>query len=1003
LLGLLAACSDNHQTVETPPSWSVNGLTYAYPYVGQKQIAPTAPVVLHFSAPLRDTVTATLASHFTITGPGNTAVAFTLSQVNNNQGVVLTPTAKLTEGSNYTVNWSNLGITGGVAGSVVQPLPNGITFATRNALTGPKALVSSGAFAVARSLPDDSTLPLMDFSSLRLQLTQPVERSSLIYGQSLRLEDAIGALVPATILLSDRLLTVDPVHDMTPGKTYTLKLTSAVKSIYGEALNPGSYSAFAFTPQDSSPRTTQVLQVPDSSSGTIISSLTGAAINNVPIQSTLLGNDSASQSSGNLYAELAFIPHFPNNVPLTIRRGNVLNGSSVQVKIAGKVPAGLDTGAITVNIISDASGYMVPNPYSKLVTAPRLVMLTMDISLGAANSSANGAFTQNIQHVQVVGTAIVKDNKLTMDAVGVAELQVLGLDQASGVLSFHLEGYQDQTTAPPQVANTTPPSLQSWVPGNEAARARPGDPIILNFTEPLDANSAQQGGAITLLMNGVAQPASISVDGQSVVVKPQTALMHNASYTVQLTQNITDLAGNPLDQAYNLAFSLSALTFPGSRSPIVLSTYPGYPCATSPASHSATSQGRCLGGASADDVLPVPGLPLNRSISVHFSQNMNPASIKLGSSCSSGSFRVEAISPAGTCTGVIPGRLELQPFSLKFTPDTPWVAGQLYHYVLGSNGNTSSSAATCDGTQSLCGVNGLPLQTQLLAPSAASATTATAGGPSMDIWFTGAASSPSIFQSLRSLPTSDVNANFIHDAGEAEATDNGSGTFSIPNGGQIIPDPTHTPPYSGLISGFNVGCASGSCPPQGFSFASSALDADVVGFDATLGGVKVLIYPTALITSSFNIYATATGATINNPIVSGPMVIRLRYAANPGNPSVLDQPITGVIKSTVNGPVLSGSLQGYLDLPELDPRANLLGFIPTSLTHNLHSYPLNIAVSGPVSFTTDGRMLVTLANTAAVPVMVSTSALGAIPAGNLYITIPAGSLTIQGVSAPIKQ
>ena len=92
----------------------------------------------------------------------------------------------------------------------------------------------------------------------------------------------------------------------------------------------------------------------------------------MPIQSALLGNNSASQQSGNLYAQLAFVPHYPDAVPMTVRKGNLLTGASVQVQIAGQVPAGLDTGAIKVQIISDANGYMIANPYSTLVTAPSI-------------------------------------------------------------------------------------------------------------------------------------------------------------------------------------------------------------------------------------------------------------------------------------------------------------------------------------------------------------------------------------------------------------------------------------------------------------------------------------------------------------------------------------------------------------------------------------------------------------------------------------------------------
>ncbi|HET8731370.1 MAG TPA: Ig-like domain-containing protein, partial [Moraxellaceae bacterium] len=778
LVALLAACGGTKQTTSIPASWSPGAsLIYAYPYDGQARIAPTAPIVLQFSTVVSVLGGAPLASAFTITPDGGSPIAFTASATNGGQGVVLTPSAPLTENTHYTIAWNNLTAPDGLIPAV--PL----AFTTRPAVKGAASSISSSStFQIDRALPTQGNFPFMDFSTLRLQFSQPIDVKTLTYGQNVRLEDDTATLVPATVLVTGHLLSIDPRSDLVAGRSYHLKLDTTLKSILGTALTPGAYSDFVLVPKDSGPRSTMALQVPDSAAGTVVSPLTGAAINNVPITSALLGNNSASQQAGNLYAELAFVPHFPDVTPLTMRRGNMLSGSSVDVKIVGTVPTGINTGAIHVNIISDATGYMVPNPYSKAIDAPRLVYLTMDASMSADDSSANGAFTQNLLQIEVVGTAIVKNGKLVMDAVGVTELDVLGLDRASGVLSFHLEGYQDQSTAPAQVADTTPPTLQSWLPGNEAKRARPGDPVILNFTEPLDPDSVNDTN-LQLLRNGVAVPISTRVDGAAVVMLPATPLEHNVQYTVAFSNAMTDLAGNGVsDATYQRTFSLAALITPGSHSPSVVTTYPGYPCVTTGRSVASGVQGRCAGGLSSDDLLPLPTMPLDRAIQVQFSQSMSAGSIVLGSTCGTGSFRVERVDATGTCLGTVPGRIEVNPQSLRFFPAAPWTQGTLYRYVLNSNGNGQSATATCDGTQAICGSNGLPLQTQPLAASASTAPTATGGGPLMEIWFTGAAHSPWVAQRLRGLPAYDSNANFVHDSGEDTAVDTGGGFWRAPNG-----------------------------------------------------------------------------------------------------------------------------------------------------------------------------------------------------------------------------
>ncbi|MDI1301314.1 MAG: Ig-like domain-containing protein [bacterium] len=978
---LLIACGDK-QTATIPASWSPrNHLVYAYPYDGQTLIAPTAPVVLHFADKLSDSTPAALKPHFTLTGPGNPD--FTVKTVDEGRGVVLTPTSRLVENASYAVAWSNLASADGN----ITPVP--ISFSTRPANKGSRNLVASGSnpavFVLERSLPVQSSFPLMDFSSLRLQFNQPIDQRTLQYGTgpgtTFSLVDSSNTLVPARIFASNRLLTIDPKDDLVPGQQYTLQLGSGIKSALGDPLTAVSRS---FTPLDSNPRATMALEAPASG---MVSTLTGEIINKVPIASTLLGNNSASQQSGNLYAELAFVPHYPHTTPLRVKRGNLLSGSAVDVMLVGTVPASLNSGAIRVDIISDANGYMTDNPYSKAVDAPRQVYLTMDVAMSAADSPSNGAFNQNILHVDVVGTAIVKNGKLVMDAVGVVELDVLGLDQAAGVLSFHLEGYQDQNHAPAPAVDSTAPSLQSWVPGDEAARARPGDPVILTFTEPLDPATIN-AASLRFLKGVIAEPFSWRADGSSIVLQPQTALAHNASYTVELSTDLKDIAGNALDQAYSKTFAMTALASPASRAPVVLAAYPGYPCVSTGAAVTigsngpAGTQGRCAGGSGSDDVLPLPDLATDRAIQVQFSQSMNGASI------TGTTFKVETSSNGSSWTPV-PGHLEVAPQALRFSPDAPWIVNRLYRYTLVSNGSGSSSV--CNSSTAICGSNGLPLQTQSLAQAAANAPAATGGGPNMVVLFRGVAPTATVLQRLRGLPASDVNASFVHDAGEYGPTDTGGGVFVAVNGSRII-----TTGQTGLVTGSNIGCAVGSsCPEKQFLYLSNTLDAEVAGYDAVADGVKVLISPTRIVASSVDVYANSAFGTITS--ATGPQVMRIRYAPNPANGNTRELPVTAYITNHGSGLQLAATLDLYLDEPELAP--SLMG-IP--IAHNLYSYPLTVSVAGPVTFLPDGRMKVALKNTADVNINVSLTALSFLPAGTISLRIPAGTLQMEGVSSPVK-
>ena len=58
--------------------------------------------------------------------------------------------------------------------------------------------------------------------------------------------------------------------------------------------------------------------------------------------------------------------------------------------------------------------------------APRVLELYIDMALNTGNTVTNGALGQQLMHVQLVGTALVEDGKLSIEAVGVIEPDVMG-------------------------------------------------------------------------------------------------------------------------------------------------------------------------------------------------------------------------------------------------------------------------------------------------------------------------------------------------------------------------------------------------------------------------------------------------------------------------------------------------------------------------------------------------------------------------------------------------
>jgi len=1007
---LVTACGGGSQRVDFSSTRQAS-LIYSYPYDGQQEVPTHAPVVLRFSEPL---TTQDAAAQVTLANGQGDAVDATARQAEDGRVVVVTPDSALMPDTDYVVT---TGDQTSADGTVEVP-KDGIHFHTTTALRGATSEVTTDAdFRVQRMIPDGTDLPILDFSPLRIEFTQPIDRDTLGYGdgKSVSLKDADGDPVKADVIAKGRFLTIDPENDLQYGKQYTLVLTNALKSTLGKALIPGGYASRTFTPKRSTPRDTMIQNAaasnPDASQrcgrdtqGDTLSPLTGMPVNCVPLKSTVLGDSTRTQQTGDIGAQLAFPPSYPDATPFRISKGSLLTGSNVDVMIAGAVPAGYSTGPIQVTFVSDAIGYMLPNPYSSDVNAPKLIRLYMDVAMTAVGAKANGGLSQDLLHLQLVGKVTVRDGSMILDAVGVVEPRVLGIDNGYGVVSFHMASYQDQEHAPSPTQDLQPPTVQSWVPGDgDGESARPGDSILVNFNEPVSRASLKKSGAVALSKDNKAlddDQFHYRLDGGTLVIRPDSPLAFGSDYTLRLNSEITDLAGNPLDQDYTLSFSMPEYVAGSDRSPVVISTFPGYGCVTVASSRDLGNDdaGRCAGGKSSDEHVAVGSLPANRPIVVQFSRNMDKSSMQLG-----GSFKVQRNSqPNGSGQwSEVPGRVIAGRRSLRFHPDTPWEDGALYRYVLGSNGDGQSSSATCDGTDAVCSADGYPLQTEMLAQSPSAVPADTGGGPDMAIYFRGAPRTTDALQTFRNLPTIDVNGNFVYD-GRAWSDDESGCTAqsceAVPADMQngIVKEENSTKILStgqgGVVTASNTGCPSGNdCPKKKYVWLTSGLHVEVVGADTFPGtgeqAVRVRVHPNVIYTSNLDVYISVLGGpAMNTP--SGPQIMRVRYQKDSNGKL---KPLTGWILHTDSGPQFRITVPVYLDAPSLTP--------PLGLPHNLHSYPATLKLKGPVSFMDDGRMQVQLHNTEAVPINISIGG----GTATVDLQIPANGIFLNYMSLPIKE
>lgn len=908
-------------------------MIYAYPAPGQTEVIPATPIALRFSHPIAaiefDTL-AKLTAAFTLceeafvstqgqceaAGVVPLTAAFTRAEVFprtnpatlqvDRHGVILSPQTVLKERTQYRLISNGLMLDTGDLDTAGNPTPGTanlrnvavqaadvgqpLIFTTRAALEGPvnARSTSTTKFDVEHITPNPESfllgnegLGLFNFSTIRLQLTQPVNTKTLVYGTgstaSIKLTDAAGNLVKATVLVDGNKISIDPDADLDATQAYTLSINNKLESLKNIPFSSDSrFVAYQFQPTEAANGESARSMV--ESSG--ISALLGTPVNKVPVASPLLGQGDRApqpQAEGTLIANLGTPANVKNIqsavAPLRVKRNSQLTAASLVVKLDGVVPANLETDTLTIKMISDANGLLLPNRYSLSPLSPSLVTLEMDVAVSAKNSTSNGAFTQNVMHVPVSGIARFNgpENKILIDAIGTIELKILGTDNAVGILALQLSiDLDDSPNITPPIE--TAPVVQSWVPGdtarlrdeliiNRVAMAspsstvdtlasttgsvlgsqlmRPGDPIIVNFDQIMDVESFRTSGLntpITLTSNGQAVPFSWRLDGVSLVITPETAFSYGKAYSLKLSSPIKSLGGESLAQR-TLTFTMPSLAAGDAtpnpdggpdtrRPPVVLGVYPGYPCSVMAGSRNVGNniQGKCSGGKATDEEIPLPFIDARRSITVTLSQTvqrMGTNAVKLGTVCNdpSASFRVERVSAAGVCLEPVAGTLGGTVRELVFTPDDPWKKGEIYRYILGSSGLAS---ATCSAN-SICGTNNLPLQTQLIAQSFAEVSNPQHGGPPMEIFFkVSTEASKGSVVNLRLLPNADVDANFRFEParGEimpscAQGTAQGipsTGKYSCdtPNGALLLPDVSRAGgSFSGAATRFAIGCTEG--------------------------------------------------------------------------------------------------------------------------------------------------------------------------------------------------
>lgn len=945
-------------------------MVFAFPNDGQRDVPLGSRIVVTFSDPVEKGALGACsadAGAFCLVGPDGPVDA-TPEIVGDGRSVQFAA-ANLVEGTEYKLfvrsalapDAKNLPVTG--------PL---VTFTTRNKrprAAAPTVIAVNGGDPTSPS----AFRPMYETSTIRLVFSEPLDpRTVANVTGSVELFDTVTRMpVPATVLASGVHVALDPKADLTAGTKYELRLGNRLLDLGGQPLAPVT---IALTPENSKGTQTipQVLRTRQKGDPGPERSRSGADPNVITIDKPLIGKESSKLLPASLAAELGDPKALGGPIAFTIRKGQRMKISGLDVKLGGEISVGLTTGDIWIEMLTDAGGRLYRNPHQladqrpENERAPLYVDLSMDVAVYAVDPKGNAVLTQTVLGVQGTGTAVGSDGVLAIETVASMELGLLGVTAAPTNIVLELitdpAGHPDTDATPPTIVASMP-SLG----GNE----QPVDGgIEIIFNEPIDLDRARAGGMRLETAAGTVVPSVIESHGAAVVVRPVAPLAYSTGYRVSMT-DVADVAGNKLPATNPITFTTPRLV--NTDAPLtVTAIHPGVPCALT--GGTAASPGRCAGGAGGDELYGTFSLPANESVEIAFSQPPQAASVVHGTACNTGSIRIEEVDGAGTCLAAVAGTFMAHDRRVTFVPDRPWVVDKRYRVRLVSGGNGSCNAGE------LCGFGGAAASFDPLSGT----TNGEAGGPDLGISFVGAAPTKSTFMIAEAGPFTDINGNGKIDSGEPIADENraalnitgttGAVTQAHFNGTDCLPNIPGTQACMYLLGAMPVemGELSTTCPlPDGSSVASC---------------VPVVVSAQAMLATSISMNTTINALfDIGVDADTGTSVMRVRQ---PSGGDVL-----GYIIDEGGVPTMIVKLDLYMDAPDMS--------LPLGASHDLHSKTLSATLSGPVTFLPDGRISITVSNTAALPVTVNIDAPLGI-SGAVKMEVPAHEMKLQLISPVLR-
>lgn len=723
----LAGCKKSEWEIEK--SIYSGGINSVYPFNGQKDVVVKTEIFINFKVPVNEE---SLLQSFILTS-GTESVNGELYISPDKKFLKFSPAGELLPLREYRVILK--GLKDESENEYLLPSDGIVSIFT----TGDGKPKKSDKLKVATFDPKEDRV--FDFSTFRITFTEPILSESVVKGDSFKfLKIETGEEVSGTLLVRGTRLVFDPEMDLEPDKEYHIELTENIRGIDGDNLDPFEINFFPIATGEKREMNLKIMTDVNDDSSDIenlpFSELVGIPANVIEINSKIIGKTNTIMK-GILKSEMAEVTKFEDFIPVVLRKGQRIITSSSLLKLGGEVDTPLETGEITLTLLTDATGLITGNPFKEYSSnSPPGVFFTIDACLTASNSKINGVLNQDSLNVQLFGFITVEGENMLINIGGTTEIDLLGAEKAGVTLAMRLV-----TTTDVPEPDVMVPLISSISPlyGEEGVGI--DSSVTITFSEPIKESSIVNRIKISSPGGDIA--GNLRVEGSSVIFVPEVPFSGGTNYSVRVKPGIEDLNGNPLQTEFVSTFTTEVQNPDNPQALLLSSIFPGVPCVLkNPQPEPPGDAGECF--ANDDDTMKFSRftVPSNRNIILFFTKIPDKNTI------TPDSFFIKDLET----DSIVQGSIIVSGKKVLFIPDEPWIAGR--HYELWLKGGTDS---ICDFGE-ICDLDGLPLNTDILDDGSE-----TPGGADIVIPFVGDNPSQDSLLALLLANYTDTNSNGVVD------------------------------------------------------------------------------------------------------------------------------------------------------------------------------------------------------------------------------------------------